>query len=95
MKEKLTDSEKQKIVSELNRRIPNLVCPMCHQRSFIILDGYFNQPIQAELEGVVLGGPALPSIGIVCNNCGFISQHALGVLGLLPKEDKIKDVDTK
>lgn len=25
MKEKLTDSEKQKIVSELNRRIPNLV----------------------------------------------------------------------
>ncbi|OUN89256.1 hypothetical protein B5F99_18995 [Odoribacter splanchnicus] len=94
MRDKLTEEEKQKLVTELNKRIHGLNCPMCHNPSFIILDGYFNQPIQAELNGVMLGGPSLPSIGIVCNNCGFISQHALGVLGFLPKKDENKDNDT-
>ena len=26
----------------------------------------------------------IPSIPIICNRCGFISSHALGILGLLP-----------
>lgn len=30
----------------------------------------------------------LPFVMIVCNNCGFISQHTIGSLGLLDKKNK-------
>lgn len=83
----LSEEDKKRIANELSRRIPDLSCPMCHRKNFIITDGYFNSPINANLQGMVLGGPSIPSIGIVCANCGFISQHALGILGLLNKND--------
>lgn len=89
----ISKEEKQKIISELNNRINlgNLKCPMCGNNHFIIADGYFNTMMQDHLNGIVLGGPSIPSIpsiAIVCNKCGFISSHALGVLGLLPKQNE-------
>lgn len=84
----LSEQEKQKIASILSSKISHLECPMCHKNNFVILDGYFNLPINANYKGVVLGGPTIPAIGIVCANCGFISQHALGVLGLLNNADE-------
>ena len=59
-------------------------CPRCASTEFSVADGYLNQTIQGELSGVVIGGPSIPSALIVCTNCGFMSQHALGALGLLP-----------
>ena len=39
-----------------------------------------------------IGGPSIPSIITACSRCGYLSQHALGVLGLLPnKTEKKKD----
>lgn len=86
----ISKEEKQKIISELNNRINlgNLRCPMCGNNHFIIADGYFNTMMQDHLNSIVLGGPSIPSIAIVCNKCGFISSHALGVLGLLPKQNE-------
>ena len=86
----ISKEEKQKIISELNNRINlgNLKCPMCGNNHFIIADGYFNTMMQDHLNGIVLGGTSIPSIAIVCNKCGFISSHALGVLGLLPKQNE-------
>ena len=34
----------------------------------------------------VLPAPGIPVSAAICNNCGFIRLHALGVLGLLPPE---------
>ncbi len=84
----ISNEEKQKIVVELNKRINSgeIKCPMCGNKHFIIADGYFNSIMQDDLNNLVLGGPSIPSIAIVCNKCGFISSHALGVLGLLPKQ---------
>ena len=87
--DKISDTEKQAIIDKLNSRIQHLECPMCHSRNFIIADGYFNSTIQPHLNGVVLGGPSIPNIGIVCNHCGFISHHAIGVLGLLPQKQTV------
>ena len=36
MRDKLTEEEKQKLVTELNKRIHGLNCPMCHNPSFIM-----------------------------------------------------------
>lgn len=81
----LSVEDKQVIIEKIQSIISNLECPICHNKSFIIADGYFNTAIQGDLKGMRLGGPSIPSIGIICDKCGFISHHALGVLGLMPK----------
>jgi ribosomal protein L37E len=87
MKE-LSQEQKNKIVKALEERGAKLPCPRCGNNAFTLLDGYFNQTIQTELKGIVIGGPSLPSVVIACNRCGFLSQHALGVLGLLPQKEE-------
>lgn len=84
----------QKTKDEIARRITEkgatLPCPRCGKREFIVIDGYFNQTVQEQFQGLVIGGPTVPSAVIACANCGFMSQHALGALGLLPEPAKEK-----
>jgi RNase P subunit RPR2 len=97
----ISQDEKQKIAQRLGDKLKDIICPMCHQDNFIIADGYFNNVIQDNLDGLVLGGPTIPTVSIICANCGFVSQHALGVLGFLPvknvknKEKKDNDEQTR
>ena len=83
----LTLEEKERIKTAIVKKIAHLNCPMCKSSSFTMSDGYFLNTLQEELKGVTLGGQAIPTISLICNTCGFVSQHALGVLGLLPKND--------
>ena len=85
--EQLSESIKQKIVEKLKEKGASLPCPRCGNNSFTLLDGYFNQAIQTNFKGMVIGGPSVPTIGVACTNCGHISQHALGALGLLPEKE--------
>jgi len=82
----MTEEEKQRIIKALEEHGASLPCPRCGNQQFTLLDGYFNQTIQTELKGMVIGGPSVPSVVVVCTRCGYMSQHALGALGLLPKE---------
>jgi ribosomal protein L37E len=84
----LTQEQKDKIVAKLEERGAKLPCPRCGSRSFTLLDGYFTQPVCAEIGAIVLGGTTVPSIVVVCTQCGFLSQHALGALGMLPATEK-------
>jgi hypothetical protein len=79
--------QKDKIIKVLADRGVSLPCPRCGNDVFTLLDGYFNQVIQETPKGIVLGGRTIPSVAIACNRCGYLAQHALGVLGLLPKEE--------
>lgn len=83
--------EKQRIVETIQRILPSIECPICHNKHFIVADGYFNTSIQGNLNGMILGGPSIPSIGLICSKCGFISHHALGVIGLLPEQNNQTD----
>lgn len=49
--------------------------------------------IQEHLGGLVIGGPAIPEIVVVCSHCGHILKFSAGVLGLLSekKEEKAED----
>lgn len=83
----LSAEQKEKIVQALQSRGVNNPCPRCGSKTFSLIDGYFNQPINIDLAGgMVIGGPSIPSVVTACNKCGFLSQHALGALGLLPSE---------
>jgi len=89
MDSSLSETEKQKIIDKLIEKGVKTICPMCGKNHFLIADGYFNHPMQPNFQGgLVLGGPSIPTIAIVCENCGYTSQHALGVLGLLNTNDK-------
>ena len=80
----MTPEDKNRIIEILKEKSATLPCPRCGFQEFVLLDGYFHQFIQQELKGVQLGGPSIPYIITACKRCGFMSQHALGALGLLP-----------
>jgi len=85
--ENLTEQQRQALADRLNgKRVGNL-CPMCHQGGTMKLaDGYFQHALQRDFSGaIVLGGPSIPTVVLVCGNCGFVSEHAAGILGLLEK----------
>lgn len=88
----LSGEKRRKIAAKLAEVGVRGGCPMCKkERSWVLADGYFNEPIQGDLDqGLVIGGPSIPSVALICSNCGFMSQHALGALGLLdpPPEDE-------
>lgn len=91
----LTNEQKEKIKEELLKKVPVLTCPICQNKSFSMAEGYFSNTLQADFKSLALGGQAIPTIGIICNNCGFVSQHAIGRLGLLSKNEEIKSDEPK
>lgn len=87
----ITLKQKELIVKKLTEKLieKGIKCPMCGKDHFFIADGYFYNDLQDNLNGFSLGGPtALPTIPIVCGNCGFVSQHALRVLGVMPNSNE-------
>lgn len=81
----LSQEDRQRIADALRRAHVSARCPMCNNQNFTVLEGYLNHAIQTQVPGMVIGGQSLPVAVVVCNRCGFLSQHALGVLGLLHK----------
>jgi ribosomal protein S27AE len=86
----LKEEKKAELIQALTERLSKSdkrsVCPMCGHAHFTIADAYLSNTLQADFNSVTLGGPSIPSLAIICTNCGFISQHSLGILGLLPAE---------
>lgn len=83
----LTAEEKNKIIELFKSRGVKNLCPMCGNNNFIIADAYLNNTLQDNFKNISIGGPSIPTIPIFCSNCGFTSQHALGILGLLSEFD--------
>jgi predicted nucleic-acid-binding Zn-ribbon protein len=82
--------EKDNIINRLLEREAKLPCPRCGNTNFSLADGYFAQTVQNNLSTYILSGQTIPSVVVVCNRCGFISQHALGPLDLLPQKPESK-----
>jgi ribosomal protein L37E len=78
-----SEEYKKAIIKTLIEKKAELPCPRCGHNHFSLIDGYLNQPVSENIKGIVLGGKTVPAIGVVCANCGFISLHAAGVLGLM------------
>ena len=78
----IKESDKQIILKKLAERIGLYKCPICHSSSFSIADGYLANTLQDNLNSIQLGGAFLPSVALVCTNCGFTSLHNTEILGL-------------
>jgi hypothetical protein len=90
----LSEERKLEIITRLQERGAPKACPMCGKGQWSLMGGYFNHPLQTQLDGLVLG-KSVPSVIMICLHCGFISQHALGTLGLLPRGKAVNTVPGK
>lgn len=89
---RMTAEQAKDVIDALSARGATRPCPRCGNGQFTLLEGFFNQPLAGDLTGAsgtmaFSGGPTVPSVVTACAKCGFLSQHALGVL--LP--DTVRD----
>lgn len=81
--------DRDKVAKILTERGATKPCHRCGNTNFAVIEGYSSFPLQENLDGnIVLGGPSVPVAMVACGNCGAITPHALGALGLLPPAAK-------
>jgi ribosomal protein S27AE len=77
-----TDELRKQIQQSLEQKGALGSCERCGSGNFTLLDGYFRQDVQNDMQNVVMGGPSVPTISMACSNCGNMSFFA--VKALLP-----------
>lgn len=77
------ETERQRrIINALNMKGVNRPCPRCGNPNFEVV-GESVVSLQESPGTFTIGGPAIPVALVACNNCGYLTEHALGPLGLL------------
>lgn len=84
---------KQKIQENLNKKLQekgrSLLCPVCANNNFVLAEGFVNELLQENMGGgLVIGGPSIPEVVVVCNHCGYVMKFSAGLLGLLPEKNE-------
>ncbi len=69
-------------------------CPRCGNQHFAFLDNYFRRAVQKDVRNTVIGGPSVVTVIAVCSRCGYLAEHALGILcpELLKEESETSKV---
>ena len=60
-------------------------CPMCGHRAWIP-NAYSNLSLSPRPKGLVVGGTTLPSLAMVCSNCGYTALLNAIMAGVLDGE---------
>lgn len=82
----LSEAQRKEIFAALEKRGVPRGCPMCGTNKWWIGDGYYDNALHEYFKAFTLNGIGIPSVAIICENCGFISQHLLGALGFGSRE---------
>lgn len=71
----------EKLVKELSSKIKHkkYKCPICdHEEVMQAVNGIFiNILHEKDLNPLRFGPTGIPTLPIICNNCGYITQHAV------------------
>jgi hypothetical protein len=79
----LSSEAQQRVIQAITERMgPSLVCPMCRKGPWSLAEGYVTLLLQDSALNLKLSGPALPTVSITCQNCGYTALLNLYVLGL-------------
>lgn len=83
---------KELVLNKLEGVLKILECPMCHYNQFIIADGFVHEKLYQKYDRINSDDKkSIPAVAIICKQCGFISNHSIGILGLLNKEEEMND----
>lgn len=79
-----TPEQVRRIEIAIKRKMPGglLMCAMCHSSTLILGNGYARISLQLNLQTIQLDAPGLPSITLVCTNCGYTHLFNVIALGL-------------
>lgn len=75
----------EKIIQALNSKGVTKPCPRCGHLHFNVV-AETTIPINSDPAVLSAETEVVPIVMIACSNCGFLTQHALGALGLVPTE---------
>jgi hypothetical protein len=78
----ISADDKHRIIAALKERGAGS-CPRCRNSQWTVSE-FSRIEVQATMERNTAARTTIPAIMIVCENCGFISQHALQPLGVWP-----------
>ncbi|HXI99536.1 MAG TPA: hypothetical protein VNG73_11385 [Gemmatimonadaceae bacterium] len=81
----ISADDNHKIVAALKSRGAGS-CPRCRDSQWTVSE-YSRIEVQATMDRDSLERTTIPAIMIVCEHCGFISQHALQPLGVWPHHE--------
>jgi ribosomal protein S27AE len=71
----LLPEERENIAKVLAERGVTLPCPRCGDSNWKVLDAYISNPLTQDVENVIVGGPVLPTVAVICTKCGFVAEH--------------------
>jgi len=78
----ISADDKHRIVAALKARGTGS-CPRCSDSQWTVSE-YSRIEVQATMDRDTAERTTIPAVMIVCENCGFIAQHALQPLGIWP-----------
>ncbi|HEX9084224.1 MAG TPA: hypothetical protein VF836_05770 [Gemmatimonadaceae bacterium] len=78
----ISADDKHKIVTALKARGAGS-CPRCNDSQWTVSE-FLRIDVQATMDRDSMERSTIPAIMVVCEHCGFISQHALQPLGVWP-----------
>jgi len=79
--------EKEKVAEALRKKTVNQPCQRCGKLNFDVI-GFHSISLNPNAGTLVIGGPSVPVAIVACVNCGCITEHALGPLGLMNLVEK-------
>jgi hypothetical protein len=88
----ISADEKHKIIAALKARGAGS-CPRCRDSQWTVSE-YSRIEVQATMDRNSAERTTIPAVMIVCEHCGFISQHALQPLGIWDQSHTATD-DTR
>ena len=95
---KFTPEFKARVVEALVAKLPDRrlgACSLCGTLKWTLVDAIVVTHTQEEFPKIVLGGQSLPSIALVCTNCGNTHLLNLLVLGLGDLLEKSEQEDSQ
>ncbi|MDO5534107.1 MAG: hypothetical protein Q4F65_05600 [Propionibacteriaceae bacterium] len=81
--QELTQEQLQEILTALEDRGVRGDCPRCGNAQWSLQGHLTTLPLFHPSGTIVLPAPAVPACMVLCVRCGYVSLHALGVLGLM------------
>lgn len=85
----LTTEERQDILAALLEKGANKPCSRCGHCTHTLLAACTNHSLFDYAIKLSYGGASIPCVATVCNNCGYLAQYAMGLLGLLKQNKDI------
>ncbi|WP_269581217.1 hypothetical protein [Roseibium sp. Sym1] len=79
---KLSSQDKERVITWLNQKGKNHICPVCGENNWVVGDHLLNGMAFSGGK-MILGGPSYPMVFILCSNCAYTRQFMAKPIGLV------------